>query len=68
MPSQKELVSNAVPLPQKVRQSAGSMVEHQLAPRHPKADNVALRPKRSTAMKRAKRDLIGLKLWVGLGR
>ena len=32
------------------------------------ADYVALKLKPFTAMKRAKRDPIGLKLWVGLGR
>jgi hypothetical protein len=41
------------------------MVEHQQAPRHPKADSVVPKPKPSTAMKRAKRDPIGLMLCVG---
>jgi len=59
---------SAVPLPQKERQSADSMVVLQLAPRHQKAESVVPRLKPFTAMKRAKRDLIGQKLCVGSGR
>jgi hypothetical protein len=66
--SQNAPSSSAVPLPQKERQSAASMEAHQLDLELSKADNVAPRLKPSTAMKRAKRDLIGLLLCVGLGR
>ena len=62
------LNSVAKHLLQKTRLDAASMVEHQLDPRHPKADNVVLKLKRSTAMKPDKRDPIGLRLCVGLGR
>ena len=67
-PSPSAPSSSAVPLPQKVRPNADSMVAHQLAPSHPKADNVVPKLKPSTGVKRAKRDLIGLRLCVGLGR
>ena len=57
--------SSSAALPQqKVRQSADSMVEPQLDPRHPKADSVVRRLKPSMAMKRDKRDPIGLLLCV----
>jgi hypothetical protein len=44
------------------------MAVHQLAPKHPKADNVALRLNVHMGMKRAKRDLTGLPLCVGFVR
>jgi hypothetical protein len=42
------------------------MAELQLALKQNKADSVALKLKPSTAMKRAKRELNGLRLCVGL--
>jgi len=45
----------------------GNTMLHKLDQRHPKADNVVPKPKPSTAMKRAKRDPIGLLLCVGFG-
>lgn len=56
-PSQKELASNAVPLPQRVSPSAVSMVEPQLAQELSTVDNVAPTLKPFMALKRAKREL-----------
>jgi len=67
-PSPSALSSSAVPLPQKVRQSADFTGEHQQAPRHPKADSVVPKLKPSMALKRAKRDQIGLRLCAVSGR
>ena len=44
------------------------MVAHRLAPRHPKADNVVLRPNWYMDARPARRDPIGLLICVGLGR
>jgi len=41
------------------------MAEHQLGPKQNKADSDAQKPKRYMALKRAKRELNGLKLCVG---
>jgi len=61
-PSPSAPINSAVPLPQKVRQSADFSGEPQLDPRHPKADSVVQKLKPSMALKRAKRDPIGQQL------
>jgi hypothetical protein len=61
-PSQNAQSSSAEHQRQRARPSADFMVVHQQAPRHPKADSVVLKLKPSMAMKRAKRDPIGLRL------
>jgi hypothetical protein len=67
-PSQKELVSSAVHLQQKVKANAGSTEEHQLVPRQIKADSVAARLKPFTATKRAEREPNELRACVGFVR
>jgi hypothetical protein len=63
-PSPSVQSNSAAPLPQKVRPSADSMVEPQLALRLNKADSVAPRLKPFTATKLAKRELNELMLCV----
>ena len=64
-PSQRELASNAEPLPQREEPSAVSTVERQLALIQNKADSVVQKLKPSMAMKDAKREPNVLKVCVG---
>ncbi len=67
-PSPSAPSGSVVPLLQKVRQSAGFMGEHQQALKPNRVDSAVPRLNEFMAKKRAKRELIGLQLCVGLGR